>query len=327
MHVIKKVVLAAAAIFAAGMVYAGNERLQSDSINKAEWVEVEYTGINNSISVKGTVIELNRRELFPQYMSRVTGISVKKGQKVSKGDILMTFELEAGQAFASAFYNDIQNRADELSQGVLFEPNLPVKNIQGEKYHIISPINGTIMDIDCSLGEVLSGAFPCIVVSDLTDLAVRAGVGEDKISEIELGMSCLTKVSSLSDKNFIGRITEIEPYASSGSFFDQSGEVETDVTISLSGSVTELKPGYTASTTVMLGEEKNKIVIPYECIGQDDNGEYAFVVDSRGYLVRAQIETGRELEDGTEIVSGLTRGDIVIIDPIKYKEGERVKLN
>ena len=84
MHVIKKVVLAAAAIFAAGMVYAGNERLQSDNINKAEWVEVEYTGINNSISVKGTVIELNRRELFPQYMSRVTGISVKKGRRSAK---------------------------------------------------------------------------------------------------------------------------------------------------------------------------------------------------------------------------------------------------
>ena len=150
--------------------------------------------ITDYITLQGRIIERRRRELYPKYPSRVLSVQVQQGQTVQKGDILMTLCIEETEQMAAVFYSEVRGQLENL-QSNMMHPEVPSMRGQvGLEYVIISPIDGTVMDIYCKTGERISGVFPCIAVSDLTELAVEAEVSEENSSKLQPGLSCSIEV-------------------------------------------------------------------------------------------------------------------------------------
>ena len=55
-------------------------------------------------------------------------------------------------------------------------------------------------------------------------------------------------------------------------------------------------------------------ILPYEAVSQDEKGEYVYVYES-GRAYKRYIETGEELANGVEILSGLSETEEIIADP------------
>ncbi|MEA4921358.1 MAG: efflux RND transporter periplasmic adaptor subunit [Clostridiaceae bacterium] len=299
---------------------------------EAETVSVSLTGITDYILLRGTVVEQNRKELYPKYMSKILNIHVSQGDWVSKGDILMTLEVSDDDAAVAAFYSELKSRADIeiIEKGNIdsIEAGMPQSSgeMVGEQYCIISPISGMVMDVYCAEGESVSGVFPCIAVSDMKDLAISAEIGESNVSKVKEGMSCSITVPSLSDWSYLGRIDNIAPYASASSLLSQSSEIKTELIIGINNPDSSLRPGYTAELKIILGYDQDRLLVPYKCVSQDETGEYVMQLLSDYTLKRISVVTGRELENGIEIVSGLEDGCTIVLNPDKYSSGERIKL-
>jgi multidrug efflux pump subunit AcrA (membrane-fusion protein) len=88
----------------------------------------------------------------------------------------------------------------------------------------------------------------------------------------------------------------------------------------------QLKSGYTATVKILTGAPERKRLLPYDIIGQDDGGEYIYVLKN-GTAVKRYITTGDELPEGVEIVSGLDVKEEVISVPEDIEDGEAVLLS
>lgn len=303
---------------------------QNAATKQAEAFAVQPTDITDYVNIKGSVIELDRREIYPEYMSRVKKIHVSQGQKISKGDILMTMECIEADDAAPVFYAEIKSRVSEnsLSQPS-GQPAMPTSDnhAAGEEYMIISPIDGVVMNLYCQTGESLSGMFPCIAVSDMTRLGINAEITENNVSKIEKGMRGSVTLPAVDGRIYSALVSSVAPYAAASSILDRTGEIKSQVTLEITNPDESLMPGFSASIKIKTASRANRMVIPYSCIDQIDEQEYVMVLRQDMTLEKRDIETGSELETGMEVLSGLYQGEYIIDHPGEYTESERVKLS
>ena len=87
-----------------------------------------------------------------------------------------------------------------------------------------------------------------------------------------------------------------------------------------------LKAGFSARAEIITDHQREILTVPYEAIQQDEeNVEYVYLAKG-SQAVRCNIQTGLELLEGVEIVSGLGESDLVIMDAQAVQTGERITL-
>lgn len=326
MYIIKKTSVVVLTVLIIGVLYINSPYKAQSEIRTVHCTQAESIEITDYLTLRGNVVEQCRRELYPKYTSRIESITVRPGEHVSKGQALMTLRVLDNENDLAVFYGEIRARLRELDPAG-WEVGFPERTQwAGETYDLISPMDGTVMDIYCKAGESVSGIFPCIAVSDLTQLGIEAQVSEENSGKIQAGTECRITVSSASEDPFSGVITSVAPYAAAASILEQESEIKVTVMADIRNSSEYLRPGYSAEVRVDLSRQANCTVVPYNCIAQDDDGEYILSADSSGRLYRAAVQTGRELTNGVEILSGISAGTLLIETPEAYTEGERVRL-
>lgn len=146
-------------------------------------------------------------------------------------------------------------------------------------------------------------------------LAVVA-VNEADISLIEEGQTAYLNGAALAEGKYSGSVINIGDIAYTTPVSSSAiPETVVDVTISIEkGSFGELRSGYSVTAQLKTGEERMLTMLPYTAIGQDDKGEYVYILEN-GISVRKDIVTGIELSDKTEIVSGISAEDRVLTYP------------
>ena len=68
------------------------------------------------------------------------------------------------------------------------------------------------------------------------------------------------------------------------------------------------------------------MILPYECIRSDDKGDYVFTI-KKNRAKKVYVKTGKEYKDGTEIVSGLSKNDLIIENCDDIYNGQKIKMN
>ena len=156
-------------------------------------------------------------------------------------------------------------------------------------------------------------------------LAVVA-VNEGDILSVEAGQSVKLSGAALPDGEFSGRVTTVSDTAYTSALSTASLPVTVvDVTVNIEeGDKALLRSGYSVTAQLRTGEEQTVNMLPYSVIGQDEAGEYVYVLEN-GIAVRHNIVTGIELSDRTEIVEGVTEADVVLTNPETLFEGARVR--
>ena len=86
-----------------------------------------------------------------------------------------------------------------------------------------------------------------------------------------------------------------------------------------------LFPGLFARVRIPLGGPQPMLVIPNSAIGNDQQGDYVFVVDANNVVARRTIVKGPLTPDGCAIRSGLTAADRVVVNGLlNARPGEKV---
>lgn len=300
--------------------YKSLHEIRSCKIYIAETVE-----ITDYITLQGKVIEQKRQEIYSKYPAKILSVNVQQGQAVEKGQVLMTLCTETQEQTAAVFYSEVRSHLENMQTSV-FRPEIPSVIGQNDlKYAIVSPMDGTVMDIYYEVGERTSGIFPCIAVSDLTALAVEAEISEENSRKIQPGLSCSIDVPAAGLKALQGNLSSVAPYAATGSLLEQNSAVHVRVEAAICETTSDLRPGFTAKVKIQTGMPEWQIVLPYNCIAQDEEGEYVLCPGWDQTLIRKSIIAGRELPEGIEVLAGLEPGTAIIEDPENFTEGERVE--
>ncbi len=192
---------------------------------------------------------------------------------------------------------EAQNKLDEFDTYI-------VDNV------VVSGYNGVISEVDITSGDELYSDSIILVVNDYDAVTVTVDVEEDDIESAQLGASAKVSIDAFPDTIFDATVTEI-----GDATYDSSTGITTyEVTVTLTGDLSELYTGMTAEVTFITTDTADVLYIPNRAVSRTEGISTVKVKDDNGKVKTVEVETG--FSDGTnvEIKSGLSEGDTVIIE-------------
>lgn len=262
--------------------------------------------IYNSITVSGKIEAADSTVVEPAADAVVTTAYASIGESVEQGDILCVMQ-PASQADLQ-LQNRIQSAWSAVASG-------EAQSVQAEEDLVLrAPVSGTVLEIP-ETGESVFANVPCIRISDLECLQVRAQSPEIYAGDLETGQRANVMVSALEDAVFGAEVKSLSPVAARAiSLTGESGEATVEALLDLTGNVEGLRPGYSATVKIFTDYHPDAIAVPMEAICQRGEQEYVFCVEN-GRAVQRAVKTGYMLASMTEICEGVEANAQVILSP------------
>jgi RND family efflux transporter MFP subunit len=176
---------------------------------------------------------------------------------------------------------------------------------------IYAPISGYISSVATQEGEtVVSGlsAPNLITIIDPTKLEMWIYVDETDIGRVKPGLKVEYWVDAYRDKLYRGIIDRIYPQP----------EIKENIVYYLAivkidpNDALTLKPEMTSHVRIIIEEKANVIVVPNGAIRFEDRKNVVYV-RSKGKTVRQEVVPGVRDQSYTEITSGLTEGQQIVV--------------
>jgi macrolide-specific efflux system membrane fusion protein len=339
-------VIVLAAGGSAGYFLTRNDKAAAATTTTTETVS---TGtIRQSVSATGTLAPASEENLNFSASGEVTKVAVSEGQHVKKGQTLAKIDsasLSAAVAQAEATVagdearvdddssndaSDTQVAADEAALTAAKNQLASAKS-QLASATMTSPIDGVVAAVNLTVGESVSGSAasnpngsdssdssssdPQILVISTNSWLVNATVDATSVGLIKKGNQAQLTVTGASDTVY-GTISSIGLVSSSS-----SGTASYPVVIDVTGSPSGLHDGANVTATLIYKQVSNVLVVPTLALHRNaDGGQYVEQVKN-GKTVQTTVRVGIASGGQTQIVSGLSAGDKIIVPQVTLGRG------
>ncbi|WP_396156502.1 efflux RND transporter periplasmic adaptor subunit [Flavobacterium macrobrachii] len=306
---------------------------------------VKDTVFNHYLEVQGNVDTKENIVIQPEYSGTLTSLTVKAGQRVSKGQILgrvddagMSQQLASAEnqyQLAKTTYERQKNLWDKKigseiqylqAQTQMVSAQKAVSQIKAQlsKTVIRAPFSGTIDEVFVEKGEVVAPSAQGLMrIVNLGNMYVSTTIPESYIGKLKIGDQVDVFLTSLG-KTYKGKVRQV------GSFINPNNR-SFGIEVSVPNPENLLRPNQVAKLKIIDYVSKDAIVVPTGVIQEDANhDQFVFVVEgSNGKTGKAKkvvVTTGKSSDNVTEILSGLSTNDVIVTDGVN-NISEGMKLN
>jgi HlyD family secretion protein len=134
--------------------------------------------------------------------------------------------------------------------------------VQTDKYTLVAPISGLVLERPVQVGEVAMPGAPQMTLGDLDNLTLTVYVPEDQLGQVELGQPVSVTVDAYPDRVFMGTVKFI---ASQAEFTPKNVQTKEErvsmvfaVKVRLPNPDHALKPGMPADAVLLAGGQPGK---------------------------------------------------------------------
>jgi RND family efflux transporter MFP subunit len=173
---------------------------------------------------------------------------------------------------------------------------------------LVSPIDGTVMSLDMSLGDTV-GTSSVMTIADLSKPYLEIFLDESDWANIQVGYPAEVIFDILPDSTFEGEVVQVDP-----GLYSESGTTAVRAIVQLNqpdGGSFNLPLGTSAAVDVIGGEATDAILIPIEALHDAGDGQYGVFVMTDGEPRLKMVEIGIQDLTSVEITSGLEQGDVI----------------
>jgi multidrug efflux pump subunit AcrA (membrane-fusion protein) len=185
---------------------------------------------------------------------------------------------------------------------------------------ILSPIDGIVTTKPADLGQMAAPGTPLLSVEDESNYRLEALVEESRIGRIHLGDTASVSIDALGQKPMPGQVSEIVPELDPSS---RSYIIKID--LRNPDSPPNLRSGLFGKARFNTGT-KQVLTVPVHSVLERGQLTFVYVVDPAKIAHMRLIQTGKRYGDRVEILSGLSEGDQVVLEPLSaVKDGAAVE--
>jgi RND family efflux transporter MFP subunit len=280
------------------------------------------------VDVQGSIDSEENVMASPEMPGVITGIMVKEGDVVSKGTVLATMEsaamsnalqeVKTAYALASTAFEKQKRLWDQkIGSEIQFlqaktnkeslESRIKSMEAQLNMSRIKAPVSGTVDDVRIKLGEMASPGMSGVRVVNLNKMKVVANVSDTYISKIKKGDIVkveLPDVSLVLDAKvtFVAKV--INPQT-------RSFKVE----VALQNKDNLIRPNMVAKIKINDEKKDDVLVISSNLVKRTGNEKFIMIAEKENNVWVAKkrmITTGNEYNGKTIVMSGLSKGDMII---------------
>ncbi|MDC6383844.1 efflux RND transporter periplasmic adaptor subunit [Flagellimonas taeanensis] len=319
------------------------QKQDSGSAVSVTVAEVETGDSNTILAGSGQINALNNATLSTRMMGYVESLPVKIGQKVKKGDLLISInnvdlrakkaQVEASITEATVAFNNakkdyerFQNlfRESSASQKELddmtaryemakarLESANQMKNEVNSQFayaNIRAPFSGVVTNTYIEEGDMANPGVPLVSVESPGGFEVVAKVAENNITGIQVGTKALVQVKAL-DTIVTGKVTELSASAQNtgGQYLMKVQLDKTDAKI-LSGMYATVR-----LETDKASDEKTMVTVPSKALIQKGQLSGIYTLGQDNVALLRWLRLGETYGDEVEVLSGLSKGETYIV--------------
>jgi len=175
---------------------------------------------------------------------------------------------------------------------------------------IRAPYSGILTERKVSEGEMASPGQPLVSGISLDTLRVTVDVPQSLIGPVRAGARALVYLPD--DTPLESGAVTVFPYADAGS---NTFKVRVDLPAAAAPGANRLFPGMFVKIGFVVGE-KAELAVPQASVVHRSEVKGVYVVDASGRVHLRQVRLGRALAGDVVVLSGLTAGEQVALDPI-----------
>lgn len=179
------------------------------------------------------------------------------------------------------------------------------------KATLVSPVNGTITEVNNKPGEILGTGVIKEAFSRVMslDMIIQSKVPESDIVKLKLGQHSKIIFDALTpDDVYDAQVIEIDPASTT-----IQDVVYYQIKLKLSDVDVRIKPGMSANIDIQTNEKNDVLSVPQRAIKLEGNKKYVDVLQTDNTTKKVYVETGLEGDEGmVEIKSGLKGGEKVV---------------
>ena len=306
---------------------------------------VKDTVFNHYLDIQGNVNTKENILVQPEFSGTLTSLTVKAGDRVSKGQILgrvddsgMSSQLASAQnqySLAKTTFERQKNLWDKKigseiqylqaqTQMVSAQKAVAQINAQLAKTVIHAPFSGTIDEVFAEKGQVVAPSVTGLLrIVNLGNMYVSTSIPETYIGKLKLGDLVDVYLTSLG-KTYKGKVRQV------GNYINPNNRTF-GIEVSVPNPDNLLRPNQVAKLKITDYTSKDAIVVPTNVIQEDGKGDhYVYVVEGSngktGTAKKVVVTVGKSSDNVTEILSGLSANDIIVTEGVNTIS-EGMKLN
>jgi RND family efflux transporter MFP subunit len=308
-------------------------------------VILSKVALNNKgqfLSVSGKIKAVNSADLSTRMMGFVTKANLNVGDKVTKGQLLISInntdlqakkgQINAGITQAKTAFNNAEKNYNRFKN--LFESKSITQkemddmtanyqiakaglesanqmkneiNAQFEYANITAPFSGVVTSKNIEVGVMANPGMSLISIETPGDFEVIAMVPETEISQINTGIEVTVLVKSM-NKSLQGKVEEVSTSAKStgGQYLVKINLEKTDASI-LSGMFA------TVQFPIDKKNSSESILIPIDAIVTNGQLSGVYTVSESNTALLRWLRLGRSYGNQVEVLSGLSADESYII--------------
>ena len=279
----------------------------------AKETTVEELTITQTIDLSGVVEPYDIQQVVFRSTGAVTGVFVKEGDYVKKGDLLATIDDTSQQYEIANLENLIKSAKLEGStrQVELYEMQLKMKTNLLDYTKAYANFDGIVASLSLDEGDYAEAGTVVMIIVDTTKLKATVEIDEIDMQSVTTGMIASLDFDAKPDQSIEGIVDYIPLLGRTTS----QGIGVKDVELVIENAPEGISPGFTFAGTLSASEEKVALVIPSIAITTNNQGVSS--VNKKGpdgNPVKINVSVKYLGEGMSEVLSGgLKKGDTIFL--------------
>lgn len=324
-----------------------------------ETAAAEQGEVRKLLKETGTVESVNSVTMTAQNSGEIKGLVVAEGDNVKAGDLLLAgigtgaaldiksrqaqlagLQVEYSRAKKQAADNKvlyesgaISYREYDASAAVAQQLAAQIDTLQyairseaesSGAGGVTATVDGVVTGVFVKEGESVSVGEPLFEISDLNDIYIKTDFVADDADLIHAGDAARIYNEDTGFNDEKGSVKKVHLKAENK--MSDLGVNQKRVTVEIAlGTSEAVRLGSDANVEIIAAQKKNVLRIPDAAVFEKNRKNCVYVIAGNKAVLR-EITTGLEGEEFTEVVSGLSKGDVVILSPgDDIEDGVRVK--
>jgi multidrug efflux system membrane fusion protein len=323
---------------------AETAKFEGIEFSPADLTKAVRADLRQVVRLSGTLQPLNQSQVRSDVAAVVTEISVRRGERVRKGQLLARLDTADVAARLRERQSNLDSARSALNLAEINREKAVTLTQRGVKSQtaldeaenawrtaranvsameqqltmarkavndtaIYAPIDGLVAERFINPGERVAIDGRLFTIADLDTIEVETLVPARDVPQLRIGQKVLLHVEGFAERDFEGTIERINPTA-------QSGSRSIPVYILLQNPEHLLRGGMFGTGEAILAEQRGVVAIPVEAL-RNEAGSRAVYVLNNGKVERRAVQVALEgSADGrVGIASGVNDGETVIATP------------
>lgn len=333
-----------------------DESLEIAKTVKIKVEKVQLIEVPDIFEYSGNIEGLQRVKLSTKLMGTIVSFPFEAGAKVRKGEVIAKInssdliakkqQVIANISQAETALQNMETNYNRVKS--LYEKNSATKKemediqmaydmakaqtnaareMEKEIDDVLSyaeikaPFDGYIVNKFFQEGDMAAPGHPIAIVENFNGFKVMSSISASDINRFKKGELVKVKLDELSGRIYIGEIIEINAGAHTS-----SRQYDIQVLIKPSEqNLSEIKSGMYAKI-IMENSKRNMITVSDNNLIKRGQLMGVYTVSSNNEALLRWLRLGKNVNGRIEVLSGLSEGDMIIINKENVREGQKVEV-